>query len=99
MNCLSEILSSKQVCAARRTRDKMPAMGIQQLVKTFSTRIEADIAKAFLESEGIPSSIQADDQGGMRPHLALTGGVKLFVATEQAELAAQLLSALPLDPQ
>ncbi len=60
-------------------------------VKVFSNRIEADIAKSLLESEGIPTLIKADDQGGMRPQLAFSGGVKLFVMQKDAEEAKRLL--------
>jgi hypothetical protein len=61
-------------------------------IKTFSTRIEAEIAKSFLEANGISALIRADDAGGLRPHLALTFGVQLEVEMKDVELAEKLLS-------
>lgn len=60
-------------------------------IKTFLNRYEADLAKGFLESEGIEAFVSADDAGGMRPHLAFTGGVRLMVKNEEAEAALQIL--------
>lgn len=60
-------------------------------LKIFPNRIEADVAKSFLESEGITTLIRADDQGGMMPQMAFTEGVKLLVKQEDAEKAQELL--------
>ena len=52
------------------------------------------MAKALLEDNGIRASVTADDAGGMRPDLAFTtGGVKLFVLSDNAEKALALLEA------
>ncbi len=59
---------------------------------TFSTRIEADLAKGLLESEGIKATISADDQGGMRPSMTLLTGVDLYVNSEDLEKAKRILS-------
>ena len=61
-------------------------------IMTFSNRLEADLAKIFLESHGIDAMIVADDCGGFRPDLGVTtGGVKLHVHEEKAEEALGLL--------
>ena len=36
-------------------------------VKTFLSRIEADLAKSALEAAGISALVRADDAGGARP--------------------------------
>jgi len=46
------------------------------VVKTYHTRVEAEIGKTKLASCKIPSFIHADDAGGMRPPLK---GVELVV--------------------
>ncbi len=50
--------------------------------------------QALLRSCDIETIIQADDAGGMQPHLLFgNGGVRLLVHSSQAEEAAQVLSA------
>lgn len=61
-------------------------------IKTFQNRIEADLAKSMLESEGIVAMIQSEDQGGMKPHLAFALGVRLQVTEQDFELAKELLA-------
>jgi len=62
-------------------------------LKIFPNRPEAELAQSLLESNGIPSTIQVDDCGGMRPDLGMTsGGASLYVLEKDAEEARQLLS-------
>ena len=62
-------------------------------VKTFADRLQADMARSLLESNGITASVSADDMGGMRPDLAFTsGGVKLFVLDDNADKALEILN-------
>lgn len=61
------------------------------VVRTFASRVEAELAKGALEAAGIDSMISADDVGGMRPHLSLTNGVGLLVRVEDAEQATEVL--------
>jgi hypothetical protein len=58
---------------------------------TFLNHIEAELAQGALEAGGVESIISADDVGAMRPHLSLTGGVRLFVRADDAERAGQIL--------
>jgi hypothetical protein len=60
-------------------------------LRVFNTHIEADLARSVLEAAGIESVIAADDSGGMRPHMALTAGVRLLVRAQDADRAKQLL--------
>ena len=61
-------------------------------VKTFGSRLEADLAKGVLAANGIEALVCADDAGGMRPDLAFTsGGVRLVVAGEDAKDALRVL--------
>jgi hypothetical protein len=51
--------------------------------------MEADLAKSFLDANGIHALIAADDAGGMFPNLGT--GVGIFVLKEDAEEARELL--------
>jgi hypothetical protein len=61
------------------------------LVKIFDNRLEADIAKSYLEAEGIDVIIQADDAGGMIPTLSSLNGVALFVPKQDFLKARDIL--------
>jgi hypothetical protein len=63
------------------------------VVRTFRSKIEAEIAQGALEAAEIESIVSADDVGGMRPDLFLSrwGGVQLLVRTEDAEEAGKIL--------
>jgi Putative prokaryotic signal transducing protein len=60
------------------------------VVKTFLTRIDADLAKGALESAGIEAIVRPDDAGGVRPNLWM-GGVGLLVRVEDLNDARQIL--------
>ena len=61
-------------------------------IKTCNNRMEAELDKSFLDSQGIQSMISADDAGGLRPDLLwATGGVRLLVKQEDAERALEML--------
>lgn len=66
----------------------------QVLIKIFSSKAEAELAKWKLEEEGIPAVIEADDAGGMYPFLHTQHGVRLFVSPSSAEEAARVLEEL-----
>lgn len=61
------------------------------LVKVYDNRLEADIMKSYLESEGIVAIIQADDAGGMLPTLASSNGVFLFVPEKDLVQAQEIV--------
>jgi hypothetical protein len=60
-------------------------------VQTFTNEPEAYLAKGALEAFGIDCMIARDDCGGQRPHLTLTGGLRLVVRAEDASRAAEAL--------
>ncbi len=61
------------------------------VVRTFSSVIEADVAKSALDAAEVESFVQADDAGGMRPHMAFAQGARLIVRYEDAGRAAKIL--------
>ena len=60
-------------------------------VGDFPNRIDAEIAQGALEAAGIESMVSADDAGGMRPNLWLSG-VRLMVRDEDAKRAFEVLN-------
>jgi hypothetical protein len=67
------------------------------IVRTFSDRMAAEIARGALESAGIDSAIQADDAGGLRPELTPRSGVRLLVRESDAAEAEGILAGGPMD--
>ena len=61
------------------------------VVATFLNQIDAEMAKGALEAGEIESMISADDAGGLRPHLGLSG-VRLLVKAADAERASEILA-------
>jgi hypothetical protein len=61
------------------------------VVRTYLNIIEAELAKGLLASVEIESFIQADDAGGTRPSLWLSG-IRLLVRPEDAARADQILT-------
>lgn len=59
-------------------------------IRTYLTRIDAELARTALDAGGIESMIRSDDAGGLRPHLWM-GGIALLVREEDVERAEQLL--------
>ena len=62
------------------------------VVRTFPNAIEAELAKSALISAEVDSIVQADDAGGMRPHLAMPH-VRLLVRAEDADRANDILGS------
>jgi len=67
-----------------------------KLIKTFNSRIEAELLKSFLDSNGIKSIIISDDAGEMYPSAQVYWGVKLFVNERDYELALNLIDSKPI---
>ena len=62
------------------------------VVHTFASQPQAEIAKSALESAGIDAMIKADTAGGMRPHLAWSGGgFQVLVREEDVVEAREVL--------
>jgi hypothetical protein len=60
-------------------------------VKKFGSRMEADLAKSYLESEGIASFISADDVGGVLPP-TIADAIELKVSLNDQQKAEALLN-------
>ena len=63
------------------------------VLKTMTTRSEADIISGLLESEGIACVIDADDAGQTNPEFDLTRFVRVLVADADLARAQAALSA------
>jgi hypothetical protein len=62
------------------------------VIHSYPSQAEADLAKAALESAGIPAMTSADTAGRMRDHLAWSGaGFQLIVRQDDAAEARALL--------
>jgi hypothetical protein len=61
-------------------------------IGNFGTRDEAEIVQGLLASEGIDSSIRADDAGGAYPFV-LSGGAQVLVDESDATAASELLAS------
>ena len=59
-------------------------------VAVFSSRLEAELARARLDVEGIPSYLLTDDAGGWEPQLDIRG-VRLMVADKDRGPALEVL--------
>ncbi|OQA23103.1 MAG: hypothetical protein BWY60_00064 [Actinobacteria bacterium ADurb.Bin346] len=68
-------------------------------IKTLTSKIEAEIAKGFLQSNGIDSFIFADDAGDMYPAQDLVYGVSLMVNKCDFRKAKELLDALEFETE
>ena len=65
-------------------------------LRTYLNRQAAELDRALLDSCGFAAVVQADDAGGMQPHLAFGNqGVKLLVASEIADEALAVLEQAP----
>ena len=62
------------------------------IIKTYPSRIEAEIGRSKLEASGIKTIILADDAGGQESYLLnATGFVKLLVFKKDYTTAKKLL--------
>lgn len=66
------------------------------IVRTFTQRGEAEIARGLLEAEGIPAVITADDAGSTTPSLDFVLGAELVVESTDVERAREILDELTL---
>jgi hypothetical protein len=60
-------------------------------VGTFSSVLEAELAKERLASEGIAALVADGGAGGVMPFLASSSGVRVQVAESEAERAKEIL--------
>lgn len=60
-------------------------------VKTFNSRVEADLARGFLEANGVNAVVSTDSAGGVELGLEFMPGVRLLVKRKDASTAVELL--------
>jgi hypothetical protein len=60
-------------------------------VATFSSVLEAEMAKERLESEGIAALVADGGAGGVMPFIASSSGVRVQVAETEVERAKEIL--------
>jgi hypothetical protein len=60
-------------------------------VRTFLTRIEAELARSALEAAEIDAMVDADDAGGTQSGLWLARGVRLLIRAEDIDRAEEIL--------
>jgi Putative prokaryotic signal transducing protein len=61
-------------------------------VRSFDNEVEAEFAKARLESNGIQCFLSGDDCGGLRPALTFTNGIKLIVRADDVGRAEEIIN-------
>jgi len=75
------------------TRNALPDTTI---VAKFSTANEANLAAQFLQTGDLLVTVEGDDGGGAFAGLSFSGGFKLRVPSDQAEIALEMLT--PSEP-
>ena len=61
------------------------------VIRSFSNDMDASLAEAVLEANGIPSTRISDDAAGMMPWLHSLHPIRLMVRGEDVEVAVALL--------
>ncbi len=61
------------------------------VIRSFSNDVDASLAEAVLEANGIPSTRISDDAGGMMPWLHALHPIRLMVRRADVEIAVSLL--------
>ena len=62
-----------------------------EVIEVFGSRMEAELAKSYLESMGIKTRIIADDVDQLYPSLGIVKGIKLITLSENVEKAKMIL--------
>lgn len=61
------------------------------VVRSFSDRVEAELARGALEAAGIDAIVRSDDCEGLRPGLTFSNGAQLVVRAGDAAAAGAIL--------
>lgn len=61
------------------------------VIRTFPNTLEAELAQAALEANGIPSALMSDDAGGMMPWLHVLHPVRIVVREQDVTEAIRVL--------
>ena len=74
--------------------DKEPA-DLNSVIRTFANEVEAHVAQAVLDANGIDSFLIRDDAGRMMPWLQWLHPIRLVVREEDSIEALDLLNSPP----
>jgi hypothetical protein len=74
--------------------EKEPA-DLNSVIRTFANEVEAHVAQAVLDANGIDSFLIRDDAGGMMPWLQWLHPIRLVVREEDSVEALGLLNSPP----
>lgn len=66
-----------------------------KVIRTFANEVEAYVAQAVLDANGIDSQLIRDDAGGMMPWLQWLHPIRLVVHAADMDLAIELLDTPP----
>ena len=62
-----------------------------EVIEVFASRIEAELARGYLETMGIKTRVVSDDADQLYPSLGVVKGVKLITSEINLEKARTLL--------
>ena len=87
-------------CAVNRSRMQISSMGreapeLNTVIRTFANEVEAHVAQAVLDANGIDSNLIRDDAGGMMPWLQWLHPIRLVVREADSIEAVELLDSPP----
>lgn len=68
---------------------------LNSVIRTFANEVEAHVAQAVLDANGIDSFLIRDDAGGMMPWLQWLHPIRLVVREEDSSEAVELLDSPP----
>ena len=63
------------------------------VIRTFATDLDAQLAQAVLDANGIEAIVVSDSAGGMMPYLNTLHPVRLMVQESDVELALELIGS------
>ena len=73
-------------------------LDLNSVIRTFANEVEAHVAQAVLDANGIDSFLIRDDAGGMMPWLQWLHPIRLVVREEDSIEALDLLNSPPATP-
>ena len=68
---------------------------LNSVIGTFANEVEAHVAQAVLDANGIDSYLMRDDAGGMMPWLQWLHPIRLVVREEDSIDALEILNSPP----
>lgn len=75
-----------------------PMTNNTKVIRTFANEVEAYVAQAVLDANGIDSELVRDDAGGMMPWLQWLHPIRLIVLESDSAMATEILDTPPNPP-